>query len=285
MEAFLWKLSRGKLILFPYGKDAFVYSELPKTEWANALKSTYPRDAKLDEIFSQRIETLSKAADCVVGCIVHTVNLPRVDIWPVLWYPAPNLESLVQVNDGPKGEDRATLSIAHPSNHRKIKGTECLVSAVNRLRSEGLDISLDVIEGVDINKSRERLSKADVIVDQLMMGYAMTALEGLALGKVVISGFDHGALYQPFYAKSYLGECPIIPAGPDNIEDILRDLYANPDKCNKLRAAGRAYLAHRHSDKACVKLFETIYKHISNPNPLQLENFYTPKIQSENLTI
>lgn len=270
IEAFLWKLSGGKLVLFSYGQDGFIYADLPNGGWANALKATYPRSIEIDKSFALRIKKLSKAANCVVGCIVHNINLPRVDVWPVLWYPVPNVEKHLLGDLDTKIVNNETLKIAHPSNHRQIKGTNSLIAAVKRLQAEGLDLSLDVIEGVNIENSRSRMAQADVIVDQLLMGYAMTALEGLALGKIVISGFDKSTLYQPFYELSYLKECPILQANSESIESVLRSLYYSSEQEREtLRQAGELYVKHRHSDKACVELFEAIYDNIFNLSRLE----------------
>lgn len=270
VEALLWKLSGGKLILFAYGQDGFIYNELPELPWAQALKKTYPRSLKQDKAFKARIERLSKKADCIVGCLVHSVTLPRVDVWPVLWYPAPNIAK----DFAGEYTNSPTLKIAHATNHRAIKGTDALIAAVKMLKSQGLDISLDIIEGVDIKMSRRRMARADIIVDQLLMGYAMSALEGLALGKIVISGFDKSKLYEPFFKNSYLNECPIISANPHNIAAVLEHLYLHPAERQNIKIQSAKYMRRWHSDKACSELFEAVYASIYQAGPMDLSTFY-----------
>jgi len=257
IELPILRLSGVKSVVMPYGSDAFVYSDLPDTAWARAIKEFYPRPKKQDRQVKARIEQVSEVADYVVGCIVHTANLPRVDKWTVLWYPSGNDIEMGPVRQRDIG---SSLRIAHPSNHRQIKGTDSLIAAVERLRDRGCDIDLDVIEGVTITESRRRMAQADIIVDQLLMGYAMTAVEGLAMGKVVVSGFNWvEPLYQPFYEKSYLDQCPIIMASPDTIEDVLFDLYGDRDSIAIVGAKSRAYYEKFHAEKPCVELFEAIY--------------------------
>jgi len=270
IEPFLWKLSGGKHIVFPYGQDGFIYSSLPDMPWAKALKTTYPRTNKQDLVYAKRVKKLSKTADCVIGCMVHTACLPRIDVWPTLWYPAPKID----IKTNKKINDSNALKIAHPTNHRDIKGTDSLIQAVEDLKTEGLNISLDIIEGVDINTSRSRMKQADIVVDQLLMGYAMTALEGMALGKIVISGFDNNALYKPFYENSYLSECPILRASPATIKDILKQLYENPQHHDAIKAATKIYCETYHSEDACVTLFETVYEAIETRNYGMLAKLY-----------
>ena len=275
IENFLWKLSGGKLIIFAYGQDGFIYENLPNQPWATALKQTYPRSVKHDQNFARRIKSMAKSADCIVGCILHTVTLPRVDIWPVLWYPGPKIDTPKDHKNPPHSRHEAgPLKIAHASNHRAIKGTNALITAIKELQDEGLNIHLDIIENVSIQASRVRMARADIIVDQLLMGYAMSALEGLALGKLVISGFDKTPLYRPFYEKSYLNDCPIITARPENIKSIIKQLYHNPESHEALRQKMTAYYEKWHSDKASIALFETIYANLYGHADYDLSKAY-----------
>lgn len=257
IELPILRLAGVQSVVMPYGSDAFVYADLPDTAWARAIKEFYPRPEKQDRQVKTRIARVSAAADYVVGCIVHTANLPKVDKWTVLWYPSGD-----DIEMGPVGQQEtgSSLRIAHPSNHRQIKGTNSLIAAVERLRERGCDIDLDVIEGVTITESRRRMAQADIIIDQLLMGYAMTAVEGLAMGKVVVSGFNRvEPLYQPFYEKSYLDQCPIITASPDTIEDVLFDLYRDRNSIATIGKKSRVYYNMFHANKPCVELFKGIY--------------------------
>ena len=103
------------------------------------------------------------------------------------------------------------MRIVHSANHRGAKGTDFLVAAVEQLRAEGHDLELDLIERVPNSEAVARVAAADMYVDQLLFGYAMAALEAMALGKVVISGIEDTPDYQLFRRYSYLDECPIVP--------------------------------------------------------------------------
>ena len=268
-EPKLWKRAGATLILMPYGSDAFVYHELPDEVWAEEIKATYPRAPALDRQIEKRITRFTELADCVVGAVVHTHTLPRVDAWPVLWYPPGDLP--------PASEPSAAnvVRIAHPSNHRRIKGTDQLVEAVERLRARGLPVELDVIEGVDLEASRARLADADIVFDQLHMGYAMTAIEGMAMGRPVLSGINAGPTYAPFHANSYLGEAPIVAVTPETLEAELERLVSDADLRKRLGRAGRDYVARRHSDAATVELFREIYAAIADDDVARLATLYS----------
>jgi len=257
IELSVVKLAGVKTVVMPYGSDAFVYSDLPDTPWARAIKRVYPRTKDQDRLVKDRIAQIAERADYVVGCIVHTANLPKVDKWTVLWYPPGH-----DIKPGPlcDSETSDPLRIAHPSNHRAIKGTDSLIAAVDRLHDQGCNIELDIIEGVTITESRRRMARADIIIDQLLMGYAMTAIEGLAMRKVVVSGFNRTEpLYQPFYDRSYLSQCPIITASPDTIQDVLLKLYNDRNVISVIQSESYDYFQKFHSDAACVALFGDVY--------------------------
>ncbi len=148
----------------------------------------------------------------VVGSLVHIASLPRWDVLPLTAYPI----DVEAVDPHPPSVD-GTVVIAHSANHRGAKGTEFLIAAVEILRAEGCDVELDLIERVPNTEALERMARADIYVDQLLFGYAMAALEAMALGKVVISGIEDTPHYRVFRRYSYLDECPIVPASPETI--------------------------------------------------------------------
>jgi hypothetical protein len=258
LEYRLWKLSGGRLVLMPYGSDSFVYEKLPETPWANALRNVYPKTKAQDDATACQLDSYSRHADAVVGCIVHNYCLPKIDYLPVLWYPYD--QSLV-VKDNPI-TDR--LVVAHATNHREIKGTDALEAAVTSLQSRGLNIDLILVENASHEEVLKAFGRADIVVDQLLFGYAMAALEGMALGKVVISGFDNSEMYQVFRDSSYLGECPIIQASPNTIEAVLMSLSLSRDDLIQIKKNNKLYIEKHHSYSATVALFEKVYFNFIN---------------------
>jgi len=252
-EYWIWKVSGGDLILMPYGSDGFVYRELPDTDWAIALRETYPRTDKDDERVRKRIKRFTTLADVVVGCIVHNVCLPRVDVLTVVWYPA-DLDVAVSLPtiSGP-------LKIAHAANHGALKGTQSLRQAVRELQEDGESIELKVIESGSHREVLAAFREADVVVDQLLFGYALAALEGMSLGKPVISGISGDAMYQPFREQSYLDYAPIIPATQDTIKGVLQELLKCREDLPELGQKSRQFVETYHSASAAVDFFSGIY--------------------------
>lgn len=214
LELKLLRLAGKKIVVMPYGSDAFVYDQMGDPLWRHGLMMSYPAMGNHAGRVQKRIRRMTHDADVVVGCLVHFTSLPRWDILPLTCYPV----DTQRIRPFVAPQTSGPIRIAHAANHRGVKGTEFLVQAVQTLRAEGVDIHLDLIERVPNHEALERIGRADIYVDQLVMGYALAALEGLALGRVVVSPVDGLPATDLFRTYSYLDECPIVSAGQRTIE-------------------------------------------------------------------
>jgi glycosyltransferase involved in cell wall biosynthesis len=265
------KLCGKRVVLLPYGSDAFVYDHITDLNWRAMLMINYALNGNRAEEIEHHLRRFSRHADVVVGCLVHIACLPRWDVLPLTCYPI-DTDSLQPVYPRTEG----TVQIVHPTNHRGTKGTEFVVDAVERLQEDGHDIELHVLERMPNAQALELIAGADIFIDQLLFGYALAALEGLAFGKVVLSGIDDSAAYLPFRRYSYLNECPIVPAGPETVYDVLRDLLARREEWPEIGRRSRGYVERRHSPAAARDLYGAIYRKIWDREDVDLINFYHP---------
>ncbi len=254
-EFWLWKLANKKLVLLSYGSDAFIYSHFTGQPWAKAIMQTYPRSIAFDMSVAKDIQDFGKLADVIVGCLVHWVHLPKVSFNPLLWYPMEAPENFRNINvEGP-------IKILHAPNHRGIKGTDFLISAVDRLKIEGHDIDLNLIENQPREKVLIAIENCDIVIDQLLMGYALLALEGMRMGRIVVTGIDlSDPVYSPHVAE--LEKSPLIFSNPDEIYITLKELIENRGGWQKKANQIHEYAKHHHSEDNCVKLFRKIYDHL-----------------------
>ena len=274
IEHFLIKQAGRKLVLMPYGSDSFVYDRIADQGWRAALLINYQKAGRNPARIERRIRAGCRYADCVVGCLVHTVNLPRIDVWPLAWYPVDlsKFEPVAPKTDGP-------VRIGHAPNHRGAKGTKFLADAVRRLQGEGHAIELDLIEGVSNDEAIARIGQCDVFVDQLIFGYALAAIEAFALGKVVVTGIRRGdPNYTPFERYSYLNECPAFGASPETIYNVLKDLIDRRPTWISIGQASREFAERRHSFEASADLFEVIYRRVWHGDTIDLAALYAPRL-------
>jgi glycosyltransferase involved in cell wall biosynthesis len=273
LEARLLHLAGKKLVLFPYGGDVAVPSRTRSAEWRAALEVDYPELYDLEDATRRRIERLSRAADFVVACLVHYETLPRWDLLTTHYYPldtdawAPAPRSVA--SDGP-------LTVFHSANHRAMKGTDELVRAVAELETEGLDIELVVAEGMPNAEVRRQLADADVFAEQFLLGYALAAMEGMALAKPVLSNLTDDAYYELFRRETGLDECPIVSTEPRELKDVLRRLAESPELRAELGAAGRRYVVDFHGYDAVARMWELVYDTVWHGRPLPTR-YWHPK--------
>jgi glycosyltransferase involved in cell wall biosynthesis len=265
------RLLGKKIVFMPYGSDAFAFDAIANPLWRGGLMIEYALLGNWTGRVQARVRRMTKYADVVVGSVVHIACLPRWDVLPVTAYPIDvgAIDPVAPSREGP-------IRIVHSSNHRGAKGTDFLIAAVEELRAEGYDLELDVIERVTNTEAVARMAAADIYVDQLLFGYAMAALEAMALGKVVISGLEDTPDYTVFRRYSYLGECPIVPASPETIIPVLRDLIADRDRWPAIGEASRGYVARWHSYEAAAELYGAIYRRVWSGEDVDLINFYNP---------
>jgi hypothetical protein len=141
----------------------------------------------------------------------------------------------------------AEVTIAHAPSHRGIKGTEHVERAVGELRSEGLPVRLDLVEGISRDEALRRFAGADLAVDQLHLGwYGGFAVEVMALGRPVICHIDDED--NPFGSK-----LPIVRATPDTVREALRELVIDRERRLALGRAGRTFVEQHHDPRQVAR--------------------------------
>jgi len=169
------------------------------------------------------------------------------------------------------------VKIFHAPNHRGLKGTEFIVEAVNQLVEEGLKVELVLIEKMQNHELLELLrNEADILVDQLLFGYGLNAIEGMALGLPVVTNLENEEYTRAFRRYSYLNECPAVSGTPESILDVLRVLIAKPDLRKQLGLANRKYAEKYHSEKTATFMFSKIYDKIWNNASINLMSLFLP---------
>jgi hypothetical protein len=137
--------------------------------------------------------------------------LPYASVDPRDWVPA-----------APPGLPGRPLVVAHAPTHRGVKGTEAILSACRALTDEGVSFELDVIEGVTRAEARARYERADLLVDQLLVGwYGGVAVEVMALGRPTIAFIRDRDL--SFVPSEMRVELPVITATEATITEVLRE--------------------------------------------------------------
>lgn len=279
LEASLLRWAGIRVVVIAYGSDAYMYSRVPDPSLRHALLWSYPGAAREEGRIAARVGYWTRHADVVLsgtqieGIGRWDVTMPNwIFIDTRAWHPS---EKYSQHNgwDGP-------VKVIHTPNHRGFKGTEFLVHAVEELRAEGLQIELVLLEKVSNDTVREVMATADILAEQLIIGYGMSALEGMASGLTVLSNLDNEMTFRIYRRYSFLNECPIVSTSPENIKRNLRVLVTNPELRLQLGIAGREYVEKYHSFAAAQHLFGMIYQRILDGRQVDLMSLFHPLTSS-----
>jgi glycosyltransferase involved in cell wall biosynthesis len=152
----------------------------------------------------------------------------------------------------PSERDRPV--VIHAPSSRRRKGTEHVIAAC-----EGLDVELDLVEGLRHDEARRRYERADIVVDQLNAGwYGILALEAMALGKPVLSYLRDEPVHQ---TERELGvEVPIVRVTKETLRERIAELAASVDERLRIGALSRSYVERVHdADKGADRMLE-IYR-------------------------
>lgn len=221
----IWKMLRKKVIMHHHGSDLRFIGERPRY-----LK------------YSDKI----------------LVSTPDLLEWSpnAVWIPNPiNLEKLSYVGVN-TGSDE--VNIVHAPSKRKKKGTDHVIDAVKKLQNEGYKVNLSLIENIPHNKAIEYYKKADIVVDQLLIGwYGSLTIECMALGKPV-------CVYIRDDLESYLPWNPFINTSPETIVENLRVLIENESLRKELGENARKYVEEIHDSKKIAQ--KVIFQYSDNSN-------------------
>jgi len=143
--------------------------------------------------------------------------------------------------------------VLHAPTNRLIKGTRYIERAYEALRPRFAGTRFVTVERVPWTGLRDLMAEADVVVDQVFMGwYGMVAVEAMAMGKPVLCHI------RPDF-EPRLRDCPIVRCTREDLAERLAELIADPARCRALGEAGRVYVEREHAHTALAMRLVEIY--------------------------
>jgi hypothetical protein len=159
--------------------------------------------------------------------------------------------NLVEYQPHPPSERKRPLIVHAPSNRGK-KGTAEVIQACELLNAD-----LEIVEGLPHQQARARYEAADIIIDQLRVGwYGVFAIEAMALGKPVVCYLHQDALEM---TEQHLAvRPPLVSATAGTLIQALQPLVESTSERRRVGAASRAYVEQAHDvDKIADQLIHT----------------------------
>ena len=139
--------------------------------------------------------------------------------------------------------------VGHAPTHRMVKGTDEVIRVVQNLRSKGIKVRLELIEGLSREDAQKKYQEIDLFIDQLVIGwYGVVSLEVMALGKPVLCFIKGRGLR--FVPPRMLADLPIINADESSLEEKLMGvMQMSSEERVSLAERGLAYLKNWHDPR------------------------------------
>lgn len=145
--------------------------------------------------------------------------------------------------------------VVHAPSHSQLKGTALVEPAVEALAAEGV-IAYRRLAGVDPSDMPREYGKADIVLDQFALGsYGVAACEAMAAGKVVLG---HVTPLVREHVREETGlDLPIVECPADRIDEVLRELAADPARRHELGEAGVAFVRAVHDGRLSAQVLNS----------------------------
>jgi glycosyltransferase involved in cell wall biosynthesis len=280
LEYYVARMVGCKFVVIPFGGDYWRFSKVLDPSYLHGLLAHYPALFYQEKDIEERVQFWVHHADCFFpGYLIDGIGR-----WDVLSF------SLICI-DTAEWKTKASLSdhdgingvvrVVHSPNHRFIKGTEFIIAAIDELKSEGLQVELVLIEKKKNEEVKRILfEEADIMLEQVILaGYGLSGVEGMATGLPVLSNMEDEHRTRLFRRYSYLNECPVVSASPENVKENLRALITNPSLRKQLGTAGREYVEKYHSEVTSGYMFSKVYERIWHGKPVDLINMFHPMLK------
>lgn len=136
------------------------------------------------------------------------------------------------------------LSLAHSPTRKDLKNTDELLAVTARLREDGCDIRLDMIDNVPHAECLARKRRAHALFDHMQGYYGVSSLEGLSQGLAVIAGLDE---WNRAHVAEFAGVAEerlpwVLAHDTDELARALRGLAADPDLRRSKGEASRRFI-------------------------------------------
>ena len=266
------KRNNGILSVGCFGDDYYVISRMQDDKYL-AYTDFYAAGKAIDhEVNRRRIAAWTKGpkaaltqyvmqyVDCLVPCLY--------EYWKV--YDTPEFHSRLRYIPlpidvryvCPRGSrpwlpsSPVRLLFASQKLRGQMKGTDQLEPLFDRLAQEFPDIiDLCKIESVPFEQYQRLVAEADVVVDQLYsFTPAMGALESMAQGKVVISGYEPE--YQQFIdGPQESGIINLRPFDDAHNYEVLRTTLTDRNKIARLQSSCQAFVRKYHNADDVARQF------------------------------
>lgn len=206
---------------------------------ADSYNTKFERDASRNRALLDRLDRPT---------FVSTPDL-LLDVPYARWCPVVVDGARWRVESEP--ENRRPL-VVHVPSKSAIKGTALIERPIRALEGEGV-LDYRTVSGVAASMMPDLYRSADIVLDQFRLGsYGVAAVEAMAAGRVVVGHVLDSV-------RSAVSEAtgmtvPIVEATPDTVDDVVRELAADPERRARIGRDGVAFAAAVHDGRLSAQV-------------------------------
>ena len=253
---------KGKKLIYIFtgGNERWYYAARQDFEMHNMRPPEYNKDfystlIKLEESLSI-VRNVEKYANC-------TLSLPEQSQLFMRPYYRFNIFGIMEEFEF-SSYQRKIPKIIHAPSSSDFKGTKYFLAAISKLKEENIKFEFELIQGLPHLQALEKYKQSDIILNQLLVpGGGKLAIEGMALGKVMLTFMGHDYSYD----QKYPADCPIVDVTPDTIYQKLKEIILDDKLRVELSEKGRTYVEKNHSAIKCAaELIKNLEDNNINPD-------------------
>jgi hypothetical protein len=247
---------KNKKIIFTYnGSDARAVHPLDYWDTLDSPKQSLYNKLAI-EIKKKKIQKVNKYANHIFALNPDLFHyLPaRATFLP---YTISNWESITR-KEYSLGK---SINIVHSPTSRDFKGSQYIIEALYALQEKYTNININIIENVPHNKALQLYEEADIVIDQVLIGwYGAFGVEVMKMGKpLAVFIRDADLKFIPKQMKKDLKEA-IINITPFNIVQVLSEYIENPNLLLDKSKAVLAYSNKWHNPEYVAGIVKEVYE-------------------------
>lgn len=265
IEPILLRFSGVKIVVMPYGSDSQSLLLTQNKLMVNALTKDYPKHFKYYQSrVSSQVARWTLKADYIIAAMDSVDYISYWDLLVPCHFAVEKSNANINLNNNLI--TNKSIRILHSYNHKEVKGTKFIDDAIDRLIKNGYKIDYIKLTGVSNLEVREAIESADIVIDQLIIGfYGMFALEAMSMGKPIVCYIrpDLMELYSQlgYFSKD---DFPIISANVLNIYAVLKDIIDKPEKLIDYGRKSLMFIEKNNSMESIGTMFDKINRYLLN---------------------
>ncbi len=161
---------------------------------------------------------------------------------------------------------RAVPVVVHAPSRRSTKGTEQTLATFERMKQDGIEFELRLLEQIPNPVVLQHLSDADIVVDHTgCPTHGMLGLEAMASGCALMSGNNYDLVPVP-------ADRPVVHISEDNLYERLKKLIEDVPYRVDLAERGLAYVETYYDH---VNVMKRTIDYVEKPNPDYYPSYVT----------